>query len=141
MLESLEKFVALDLPFLPDERKERIANLRRLMTDSETATAEKFRSVLEAYQIEAGYGRAFGAERGEVNEHMVDILRVGRSALFAVALDGADAWTWNAEARKWEELPRKYVKELRLALKIARETAAPDLLTLPMPVASKGGAQ
>lgn len=141
MLDSLEKFIALDLPYLPEERKERIANLRRMMADSEVATAEKFRSVLEAYQIEVNYGRALGAERGEVDNHMVDILRVGRSALFAVALDGGDAWAWNAKAARWEELPRKYVKELRLALKIARENAAPDLLTLPMPVASKGDAQ
>lgn len=141
MLDSLEKFIALDLPFLQDERKERIANLRRMMTDSSTATAEKFRRVLEAYQIEADYGRGLGAERGQVEERMVDILRVGRSTMFAVALDGADAWGWNAGTGKWEPIPRKYVKELRLAMKIARETAAPDLLTLPMPVAAAGAAK
>lgn len=135
MLDSLDKFVALDLPFLQDERRERLASLRRMMADAETATAEKFRRMLEAYQIEVDYGRALGAERTQVDERLVDMLRVGRTALFALALDGADAWAWDAAARQWQPLERRYVKELRAALKIARETSAPNLLTLPMPLA------
>ncbi|HSW14519.1 MAG TPA: DUF3450 domain-containing protein [Solimonas sp.] len=141
MLESLEKFIPLDLPFLQDERRERIAGLRRMMADSETATAEKFRRVLEAYQIEVDYGRALGAERTQIDDRLVDMLRVGRSAMFALALDGGDAWRWDAEARKWQPMERRYTKDLRAALKMARETAAPDLLTLPMPVATAGAAK
>lgn len=137
MLDSLEKFVALDLPFLQDERRERLASLRRLMADPATATAEKYRRILEAYQIEADYGRAFGAERGTVDNRVVDILRVGRTALFALALDGRDTWTWNAQARRWEPLGGGYANELRKGLKIARETTAPDVIALPMPVAGK----
>jgi len=139
MLDSLEKFVALDLPFLQDERRERLANLRRMMADGETATAEKFRRVLEAYQVEVDYGRALGAERAQVDDRMVEVLRLGRTALFAVALDGADAWTWDPASGQWQPLERRYVKELRTALRIARETAAADLLTLPMPRAAGGG--
>lgn len=141
MLESLEKFIALDLPFLQDERRERIANLRRMMTDTETSTAERFRRVLEAYQIEADYGRALGTERAEAEGRIVEVLRVGRTALFAVALDGGDAWTWDAAGKKWEPVERRYVSDLRKAMKMARETAAPDLLTLPMPVASAEAAR
>ncbi|AXQ29090.1 DUF3450 domain-containing protein [Solimonas sp. K1W22B-7] len=135
MIDSLEKFVALDLPFLQDERRERLAELRRKMTDSETATAEKFRMVLEAYQVEAGYGRSLLNERGRVDERLVEVLSVGRTAMFAVALDGEEVWSWSPAAKKWEPLARRYAKDLRLALKMSHGKAAPDLLTLPMPVA------
>lgn len=132
MLDSLEKFRALDLPFLVDERRERVENLRRMMTDPATPTAEKFRRILEAYQIEADYGRNFGAERGTVDERLVEVLRIGRTALFAVALDNEQAWRWDAQGKRWEPLPGRYVREVRKGLKIAREMAAPDYVVLPM---------
>jgi hypothetical protein len=132
MLDSLEKFVALDLPFLADERRERLQSLRRMMADPETATAEKYRRVLEAYQVEADYGRGFGAEPGSVDGRLVEVLRAGRTALFALALDGSDSWRWDAAASQWKPLPGGYASELRKAMKIARETAAPDVLALPV---------
>src|SRR5882672_8504689 len=57
MVDSLEKFVTLDLPFLKQERTERVAGLKKVMDDPEAPLAEKYRRVLEAYQIEAEYGR------------------------------------------------------------------------------------
>lgn len=137
MVDTLEKFVAADLPFLKDERKERVANLKRLMGDPEAGVAEKYRRILEAYQIEADYGRSFGAERGEVAGRTVDVLRVGRTALYALAMDGSEAQLWNAEKGEWQPLDRRYVGNVRQGLKIARETTAADLLVLPV-AAAKG---
>ncbi|HZP13001.1 MAG TPA: DUF3450 domain-containing protein [Nevskiaceae bacterium] len=137
MVDSLEKFVGLDLPFLKAERNERIAALRKMMDDPDSPLAEKYRRVLEAYTIEAEYGRTLGAERGQVGDRQADLLRVGRAALFYLTLDGDEAGRWDAKANKWEVLPGKYRKEIRRGLKIARETAAPDFINLPMPVAEK----
>src|SRR5690606_12466891 len=53
MLDSLEQFVALDVPFLPAERQERIEQLRAVQERADISVAEKFRQVLEAYKIEA----------------------------------------------------------------------------------------
>ena len=134
MLDSLEKFTALDLPFLKEERKDRVEALKRLMTDPEANTAEKFRRILEAYQVEADYGRGLGVERAQVGEVTADVLRVGRTALFYLSIDGDSAGRWDAKAGKWLPLERSYVKSVRQGLRIARAQTAADLLILPMPV-------
>ena len=57
MLDGLEVFIELDTPFLLKERTERLARLRDMMERSDVSSAEKFRRVIEAYQIENDYGR------------------------------------------------------------------------------------
>jgi septal ring factor EnvC (AmiA/AmiB activator) len=43
MVDAIEKFVQLDVPFLIEERTERIAALRQMMGRADVTTAEKFR--------------------------------------------------------------------------------------------------
>jgi hypothetical protein len=138
MVEGLEQFVALDLPFLQTERKERLAAIKRLMADPESNNAEKFARILEAWQIESEYGRTLGAERADVEGRQVDVLRVGRTALFYLSPDGDESGRWNPQAKRWETLPHKYVAQIRHGLRMARETSAPDLLVLPMPAVGGG---
>ena len=57
MLATLDEFVKLDVPFLPDERRRRLAQLHAMMDDATVPIAEKYRRVMEAYQIETDYGR------------------------------------------------------------------------------------
>lgn len=135
MFDGLEKLVAADLPFLQEERKERLENLKRLMANPETGVAEKYRRVLEAYQIEAEYGRSLGAERTQIGERTVDVLRVGRTGLYAITLDGAETFYWDAPTAKWRELDRRYQTAVKQGIRMARETMAADLLVLPMPAA------
>jgi len=134
MLDSLEQFVEFDLPFLHTERTERLASLRRAMSDPETGTAERFRRLLEAYQIEADYGRGLGVERTQIDQKVADVLRVGRTALFALSLDGDTALYWDATAQTWQPLQSRYVADLKRGLRIAKEIAAAGLLELPMPL-------
>ena len=136
MLDSLQKFVALDLPFLKQERQERIAGLKRLMADPEANTSEKYKRILEAFQIEADYGRTLGVERAEVDGKVADVLHVGRTSLFYLSIDGDAAGRWDAVSGKWQKLDRGYVKSVRQGMRIAREQTAADLLTLPMPTAA-----
>lgn len=137
MIGSLEKFVALDLPFLQQERRERIEGLKRLMTDPSATQAEKYRRVVEAYRIEGDYGRVFGAERMELTEgggkKVIDVLRVGRTALYGLTLDGLEALYWDPAKKAWLGLAAEHRGELREALRIARETAAPLVVKLPVP--------
>lgn len=132
MVEGLEKFIALDLPFLATERKERFEALKKFMADPDANNAEKFKRILEAWQIEAEYGRTLGSESAEVDGRAVDVLRVGRTALYYLSADGNQAGVWDTPSKKWQELPHKYVAQIRHGLRMARETAAPDLLRLPM---------
>ena len=142
MLDSLDKFVTLDLPFLKQERRERVDNLKRLMADPEASNAERYRRLLEAYQIEIDYGRSLGVERAQVGSdgtaREVDVLRVGRASLFYLSLDGEDAGRWDAPGKRWEPLENEWRASIRKGLRIAREITAPDVLRLPMPVAAGG---
>lgn len=137
MIDGLEKFVALDVPFLPDERKKRMEFLNTLLERSDVTVAEKFRRVMEAFQIESDYGRNIEAYRGTLEvaagtEWEVDFLRIGRIALIYQTLDGSKTGAWNNEARQWEDMPGSYNSPVREGLRIARKQKAPDMLMLPL---------
>jgi hypothetical protein len=137
MLDTLEKFVALDVPFLPEERENRVASLKKDMNRADVTTSEKFRRILEAYQVENEYGRTIEAYRGEIKDgekvRTVDFLKIGRVALIYRTLDGDDAKAWSQKTRSWIALDDSYRKSILHGLKIARKQSAPDLLTLPIP--------
>ncbi len=141
MIDSLASFIELDLPFLPDERMTRITDLRRLMADPDVGTADKFRRILDAYRIEVDYGNGIGAERVEIEGRLMDQLRVGRAALFALSLDARSGLRWDMKSKTWEPLEGRYLATLVHGLRIARETAAADLLVLPMPAASRSAGE
>jgi len=139
MTDGLEQFVALDIPFLEEERKERIANLRLLMDESDVTVAEKYRRLLEAYQIESEFGRTIEAYQGSLDfedgTRSVDFLRLGRVGLYYQTFDASRSGMWDNDKRAWAELPSKYRDSIKEGLRIARKRAAPDLLYLPMPTA------
>ena len=137
MVEGLDQFVELDVPFLIEERRNRITNLHSLMQRADASPAEKFRRVLEAYQIENEYGRTIEGSRGVVNtadgrQITVDFLRIGRVALIYKTLDDALIARWNQGRRQWDQIDSGYLTPVKQALSIAREQAAPDLLLLPI---------
>ncbi len=139
MVHTLEEFIHLDTPFLQEERHQRIDHLKHLLGSSETTNAEKFRRILEAYQIENEYALTIEAYRDELTlegkKRPVDFLRIGRVALFYQTLDGNHSGIWLAKEKRWQTLPDDYRRPIRQGLKIARKEAAPDLLILPMPTA------
>jgi hypothetical protein len=139
MVESLDEFVALDVPFLLDERRERVANLKALMDRADVTNAEKYRRIMEAYQIENDFGRTIEAYRGGLETNgataTVDFLRVGRVGLLYQSLDGTEVGAWSQPDRSWQSLDNRYRPAIRQGLRIARKQAAPDLLRLPVPAA------
>jgi uncharacterized protein YqiB (DUF1249 family) len=136
MVEALSQFVTLDVPFLPEERATRVSELKKLMDRSDVADAEKYRRILEAYQIENEYGRTIETYRGNLElggeSRTVDFLRVGRVVLLYQTLDGDEVGTWDQEERSWQTLDSSYNEAIRRGLRIARKQAAPDLLRLPV---------
>lgn len=136
MIDALGNFVELDVPFLKEERGKRVDSLRELMGRSDVTNAEKYRRILEAYQIENDYGRTIEAYRGTLADgRTVDFLRVGRIALVYQSLDASEAAAWDQSARTWVELDSSYRTAIKQGLRIARKQAAPDLIRLPLPAA------
>lgn len=196
MFETLETFLASDLPFLdptqagPDSRQERLERIRNLMAsaskaeeaaapaDGENAAnpqenaanadesaakvadgstapvaaseptaeeiaervakehalnAERYRRLLEAYQIELDYGRTMVSYKGKLDDgREADFVRIGRVTLLYRTADGEEAGYWDAEQKKWVA-DNDYNKAIENAVLIASKEVAPDLVTVPVP--------
>ena len=136
MIETLEQFVRLDAPFLPEERAQRVQGLDALMQRADVSLSEKYRRLMEAYQVENEYGRTIEAYRGtldaEGQQRTVDFLRIGRIGLMYQTLDAQESGYWNAAAKRWEALPAAYRTPIKQGLQIARKQVAPDLIRIPV---------
>jgi len=138
MLDALEAFVALDLPFLAEERSQRIAGLRVMMDRPDVTDAEKYRRLMEAYQIEGDYGRTVEAYRGALADgRMVDFLRIGRMALLYQTGDGEETAAWDASQGGFVVLDDSHRSATKEGLRIARKQSRPDLMRVPLPAAQR----
>lgn len=142
MLDSLEEFIRLDTPFLMNERTERLARLREMMERSDVTSAEKFRRVIEAYQIENDYGRTIEAYKGTVDiegtPQEVDFLRIGRVSLAYQSVGGQYTGAWDPAAGAFVEVPPETFKaHVNQGIRVARKQVAPDLLVVPVTAPSE----
>lgn len=138
MVDGLREFIDLDLPFLTEEREDRLANLYLLIEDPNTPEAQKLRRILEAWSIEVEYGNAFQTETGEVMiegvPRAVDFVILGRvGLLYQTSDDDALTGAWDHEAGDWVSLGSEHRNPVRQAIRMARNQIAPDLLLLPVP--------
>ncbi|AJE16751.1 DUF3450 domain-containing protein [Stutzerimonas balearica] len=145
MVEVLGQFIEADLPFLPDERADRLAQLEELLPRADVSLAEKYRRILEAYQIESDYGRTLEAWRGELpvegGSRSVEFLRLGRVMLYYQTLDAHESGWWNPATRSWEVLDGSARRPLTQAIAIARQQQAPAYLELPVKTLGRESAQ
>jgi len=137
MLDGLEQFIALDMPFDLDTRLGNIEAVRANLDRSDVTSAEAFRQVLELYNIELQYGRGIEAYPDTIeidgSERDVDILRVGRVSLVYQTTDGTETGAWNNEARAWESLSSgDYAAAVRKGVRIAKKQATIELLNMPV---------
>jgi vacuolar-type H+-ATPase subunit I/STV1 len=132
MLATLDQFVKLDVPFLIEERTNRVAQLKDMMTRADVSTSEKYRRIVEAYQIEMEYGRTIEAYQGKVGDKTVDFLRAGRVSLMYQTLDGNETGYWDAKQKTWKK-DDDYGDAIRAGLKVAKKQAAPDFVTVAVP--------
>ncbi|MCZ6802678.1 MAG: DUF3450 domain-containing protein [Proteobacteria bacterium] len=141
MIDTLEKFVNLDLPFLKNERQQRVVSLKEIMDRPDVTLPDKYRRIMEAYQIELEYGRKIWAYTDTVKmndqEYTVDILSVGRLLMAFQTLDGKLSGIWNKESKAWEKLAPEYDRSIKQGLQIAKKQAPPELIKLPVSVVGK----
>lgn len=136
MVDTLARFVELDVPFLLEERTARVQELRDIMPRADVTISEKYRLILEAYQIELEYGRTLSAYEGRLgtgaDARTVEFAQLGRVSLMYRTLDGRETGYWDADQKNWvvDESYREAVEE---AIRVARRDGAPDLLTVPVP--------
>lgn len=140
IIEALDRFVALDLPFHLASRKARVAELDALLDDPRVPTADKYRRAMDALRAEIDYGSTIDSYRDRIaldkTEYEVIVLRVGRLALLARSLDGETLARWDRATGSWMELDGDYASTFDDGLRVAAGKLPADLLRLPLPAAA-----
>jgi hypothetical protein len=143
MINGLERFIELDVPFLVDERLARVERLRAVLVRSDVTAAEQFRLVMEAWLIEMDdYGLTGEVYTDEIVtadgvRREVELLRVGRLSLAYVTPDGSQAGAWDQANRRWVTLPAEMVEEIRAGIE-AYTTETPAMFVVPVPAPEEG---
>lgn len=144
MLATLGDLVEADLPFMIDERRERVARLNKVMSDPNMSAAQRYRLIVEAYQIELEYGRTIGQSEGSIDDNGTlrsgEFLRVGRVALMFKTADDSVLKIWDRDQRAWVDLSKSYTPDVRLGLRMAKEQTAPGLLPVPVKAPTRAAA-
>ncbi|MFT5519924.1 MAG: hypothetical protein ACI9IA_000511 [Enterobacterales bacterium] len=139
MIESLDQFVHLDIPFLMEEREKRVNFLREMMLSVNVSNSEKYRKILEAYQIENDYGSSVTSYEEKITiggvEKTVDFLRFGRVALVYQSRDEESRAYYDTTSKDWIAVGDEYRRTIRDGIKMARGQANLNLIHLPVPTA------
>ena len=142
MISQLDTFISSDRPFLLPERSRRVQQLTDLMDRSDITLAEKYRRIIEAYQIELDYSRTLEAYQEEIPVdgvlRTVDVLRVGRTGLYYQTLDRQGAAYWDNRQKAWVATDGAHRRTIQRGLGIASQQLAPELLELPVAAAGDG---
>ncbi|MEJ2721215.1 MAG: DUF3450 domain-containing protein [bacterium] len=136
VLDRLQDWVGRDLPFLVEERAARIAGLREMIVRPDVEGSEKLRRVLEALQVEAGYGATVEVNQQRItvsNEELfVDVLRLGRVSLFWRTPDGSKVGEFDRASGRWAELPSKYGRSIQYTMEMATRMRPVEVIDLPL---------
>ena len=133
MLDSLENFIQIDTPFRLEERRGRVDLVRSSLAKPKVTASEQVRQVLEAYNIEAEYGRKIDTYEDKLQDGtVVNILVIGRIGMFYQTKDERTSGRWNTETGEWEELSSTYRKPIRDGIRMAKKLAPTDMLLMPV---------
>lgn len=136
MAARFSDLVDADLPFLVEERASRAARLSGILDNPSMSAAQKYRLIVEAYQIENEYGRTIGAYEGTIgegeNQLTGEFLQVGRIALIFKTPDDSVLRIYDKTAGDFVNLPRSYLADVKFGLRMAKEQTAPDIFFVPV---------
>lgn len=137
MVDALEKVVEADLPFLPNERQDRVERLQSSVEDPNLSPAQRYRLIIEAYQIENEYGRTIETYRGDIEVdgrefENVEFLRIGRIALVFRTDDDEVLKRYVPEQDTWVDLDKSFLQDIKTGSRIAREQIPPELMFIPV---------
>jgi hypothetical protein len=136
IMNRLEGWVEKDLPFLPQERADRLTFLEETLAQTDVSGAEKLRHLLEALLVECEYG-----DTVEVYEESIEVdgepvfahvFRLGRLSVFWQTPDGERVGEYDRVTNRWVELPAKYGRSIAAAVEMAEKRRPIELLRLPV---------
>lgn len=143
MVERFAQLVDADIPFRVEERSARATRLASILDNPSMSAAQRYRLIVEAYQIEDEAGRTIGFYDGTIGEGentlSGEFLQIGRIALIFKTPDDSVLRIWDNDQRDWVNLERSYLQDVKFALRMAKEQTAPDIFFAPVkpPVAAQ----
>lgn len=137
MLGALEHIVLSDIPVREEARDKRLTDLGNLMARADVSDAEKYRRILEAYQIEMDYGTKLGAYKATIKvssgeTRQVEVLHLGRVVLVARSLDAKTHWRWSKPDYAWLNVSADQGLAINQAFAMAEKQQAPAMVSLPL---------
>ncbi len=136
MISGLKIIIEQDAPIKLEQRSKRVEKLKSMMVRADIADAEKYRRILEAYQIEMDYGTKLSSFQGELlsggQTLNVNMLHLGRVSVVARSLNESQYWAWSQNEQQWLDLGEQYKPAIDHAFSIANQQIAPALVTLPL---------
>ena len=143
MLAGLESIINTDKPIKKEQRLARLAKLNTMMGQADVSDAEKYRRILEAYQIEIDYGTKLGVYQDKItfssgSSITVDLLHLGRIAFVARSLDSQNYWQWHDQHQQWTAITEQN-HDIDKAFKMANKQITPSLISLPVTTAQRVG--
>ena len=137
MVDGLEQFIELDVPFLLAERRQRVEKMRALLVRADVMVAEKVRRVMEAYQVENDYGRTIEAYKDKLQlgdaSFDADFLRIGRVGLLYRTVGSDNVGFWDMNKGAWTPLESTpWRRHIEQGLKVARQEIAPELISIAL---------
>ena len=136
LLGRLTALVAADAPFLSRERRDRLARLGVILDDPDITIAEKYRKLMEALFVEAEYGNTVEVYREKIvvdgTQVLADIFRMGRVALFFLALDRESAGIFDVAKNQWHSLDKTRVPAIEAVVEMAAKHRPMEVVPLPL---------
>lgn len=138
MLDALEQFIRLDLPFKLEDRQTSVQQVRDNMDSARFSAAEKSRQVLELYAIESEYSATLEQFDGVLTiagqQRQGTFLRIGRIALLFQTADQSLTEVWSKTDNQWQTVAAgDYRRAVANAIRMAKKQAPLDMIKLPLP--------
>lgn len=143
MVSRFGEIVNADIPFRVADRSARAGRLATVLDNPSMSAAQRYRLIVEAYQIEDEFGRTIGYYDGEIGSGedtlSGEFLQIGRIALIFKTPDDSVLRIWDKDQNDWVNLERSYLQDVKFALRMAKEQTAPDIFFAPVkpPVAAQ----
>lgn len=134
VITRLETEMKKDLPFSQEERAKAVAGLRETVADPKVSMGDKLKKVLEGLRTEMDYGNSVELGMEEIpykgQKLQVNVLRLGRTALFMRTIDDKEAGMYNG--KEWVPVSNEYSAEIKRAIENQKRSKSAEFVNLPI---------
>ena len=135
-VQRITAFVEKDIPFLPEERKNRITNIKKALSDPHTTQAEQLRRVLETLDVETGYGSDLEITDEEVvlNNRPIHAtaLRAGRLGYYCITPDNKEIGIWSIADQQFVSVDGEEAKAILHLLSLGKRKQIIEVTPVPV---------